>query len=162
MPNPLVSDYGVPVERVIKTGFGAVTGYGACSMSDFDGRGILYIGKGDFEKKGGHVLLAAFKIVRAAIPEATLDIVGQGSPAGDYRRRHQSWFRSRSRGCSSSFMRRAHGSRCRLSSIAIHYGARSDVGRHALRDFDYGAMPELLGDAGYAVSGMIRSRWQRP
>ena len=73
----LINDYGVAENRVIITGFGA--GLGAAPRLDkqFDGKTLLYIGKGDFEKKGGLVLLEAFRLLKQHIPQAVLHIVGQ-------------------------------------------------------------------------------------
>jgi glycosyltransferase involved in cell wall biosynthesis len=147
----LVDDYNVPRERVIKTGFGAGTGYGAMLDKDFDGRSILYIGKGDFEKKGGHVLLAAFKIVRAAIPDVTLDIVGQDRLPETLDGVTNHGF-VRDRPFLVELMRRAHV--FTLPSLVdrnpITVLEAMSAGTPCVTS-DYGAMPELLGDAGYAV-----------
>jgi glycosyltransferase involved in cell wall biosynthesis len=73
----LIEHYDIPAHRVIVSGFGAGVGFGEPYRKKFDGRTILYIGKGDFEKKGGHLLLKAFEQVREQAPEATLHVVGQ-------------------------------------------------------------------------------------
>jgi glycosyltransferase involved in cell wall biosynthesis len=147
----LVSDYNVPVERVIKTGFGAGTGYGAVIDKDFDCRSILYIGKGDFEKKGGHVLLAAYKIVRAAMPQVTLDIVGQDRLPETLEGVTNHGF-VRDRALLVELMRKAHV--FTLPSLVdrnpITVLEAMSAGTPCVTS-DYGAMPELLGDAGYAV-----------
>lgn len=71
----LIQDYGVPPERVTTTGAGVnleelpeLTGTTAAPT-------ILFIGN-DFVRKGGLVLLEAFRAVRAAVPGVRLQLVG--------------------------------------------------------------------------------------
>jgi starch synthase len=74
-----VDDFGVPPERV--TAVGAGPNFDATRIPDRTGaRGsraptILFVG-GEFERKGGDVLLEAFRLVREQIPDARLVVVG--------------------------------------------------------------------------------------
>jgi glycosyltransferase involved in cell wall biosynthesis len=72
-----VRDFGVPPKRVITIGAGinldAVPAYQEGKR--YDGQEVLFIGK-DFERKGGWVLLEAFRAVRERCPRATLHLVG--------------------------------------------------------------------------------------
>ncbi len=71
----IVNDYAIKEEKVITVGCGV----NLEEMEDFpkkyDGKTILFIGI-DFERKGGNVLLEAFKKVRKGIPDAKLIIAG--------------------------------------------------------------------------------------
>jgi glycosyltransferase involved in cell wall biosynthesis len=74
----LISDYGIPSERV------AVVGLGATHRSLAAGRvwsppHFLFVGL-DWERKGGPLLLRAFARVREVLPAATLDVVGGHPP----------------------------------------------------------------------------------
>jgi glycosyltransferase involved in cell wall biosynthesis len=73
----MIDDYGLPELRV------EAVGEGLC----FDElpsprtpkvwhQDVLFVGKGDFQRKGGEVLLAAFSRVRSRLPSARLTIVG--------------------------------------------------------------------------------------
>jgi glycosyltransferase involved in cell wall biosynthesis len=73
----LISHYNVRPESAVTTGFGAAAAFGEPYEKKFDGNTILYIGKGDFEKKGGMLLMKAFERVRDTLPSAQLHIVGQ-------------------------------------------------------------------------------------
>lgn len=78
----LIADYGVAPSKAVAVGEG-------CNLpaplldrrreSDrggaYDGRTVLYVGY-EFERKGGPVLLDAFRRVRAAVPDAELLIAG--------------------------------------------------------------------------------------
>lgn len=72
--NSLISEYGIEESNV-------VTVYAGLNMripADFDkvyNNNILFVGK-DFERKGGEVLLSAFKLVKMQIHDATLTIAG--------------------------------------------------------------------------------------
>jgi len=69
----LLRDYRVPDEKICIVGLGANV---VCTprLKDWDAPRILWVGV-DWERKGGDILLEAFR--RAAIPRATLDLVGQ-------------------------------------------------------------------------------------
>ena len=77
--NSLITDYGIEPEKAVATGFGAGLLHSDRYSKSFDGRTLLFIGKGDFEKKGGLVLLEAFGLVRREIPDAILHVVGPPS-----------------------------------------------------------------------------------
>lgn len=73
----LVLDYAVPSDRVTVTG-GGVNFH---TLPDAPGQRprtvptILFVGN-DFTRKGGHVLLEAFRLVRQTMPDARLRLVG--------------------------------------------------------------------------------------
>jgi len=76
----VIADYDVPATRV-----GCV--FSGCNVPVGDaveraGRGILFVGV-DWERKGGPELVAAFRVVRAAIPAAELWIVGCSPAVSD-------------------------------------------------------------------------------
>lgn len=73
----LVSDYRIAPEKVVVTGYGPGLEYlpDSNSKKEYDGKTILFVGF-DFKRKGGYVLLEAFKIVREKILDAKLIIVG--------------------------------------------------------------------------------------
>jgi glycosyltransferase involved in cell wall biosynthesis len=72
-----IRDFGVPPGRVVTVGAGinldAVPAYREGKR--YDRQELLFIGK-DFERKGGWVLLEAFRAVRDRCPAATLHLVG--------------------------------------------------------------------------------------
>lgn len=71
----LRADYGIPGERVTNVGGGAnFTTIPALSETVREPT-ILFVGK-DWQRKGGDVLIEAFRIVRAQFPGARLQIVG--------------------------------------------------------------------------------------
>lgn len=71
----LIQDYGVPAEKVTTTG----AGINLDQLPELTGRAqaptVLFIGN-DFVRKGGLVLLEAFRAVRREIPTARLQLVG--------------------------------------------------------------------------------------
>lgn len=73
--NSFINDYGIKPEKVILVNYGTTL----ANIPDFsktnDKKNILFVGK-DFKRKGGHVLLEAFKKVRNEIKDAKLTIVG--------------------------------------------------------------------------------------
>lgn len=71
----LIDDYGVREEKAIKVGYGLTQDTIPEFTKSYDGKTILFIGM-DFERKGGYVLLEAFKEVRKQIADAKLIIVG--------------------------------------------------------------------------------------
>lgn len=72
-----IEDFGVPEDRVVTVGVGinfeAIPSY--VPDKRYDRREILFIGV-DFARKGGWVLLEAFRRVRERFPDASLHIVG--------------------------------------------------------------------------------------
>jgi len=80
----LLHDYGIAAENVSVVGLGGHVEGSKDGEKQFDGRTILFVGR-DFERKGGPLLLQAFRGVRATIPNARLVIVGptaRGSEPG--------------------------------------------------------------------------------
>jgi glycosyltransferase involved in cell wall biosynthesis len=72
----IVEDYSVPRERVEVVYSGCNTDLPSAAPSrDRLPRRVLFVGV-EWERKGGPVLLEAFKEVRQSFPEALLDIVG--------------------------------------------------------------------------------------
>lgn len=71
----IIDDYGVPAERVTRVGAGS--NLKALPVIDRSRRTptVLFIGN-DFVRKGGEVLLEAFRAVKEAVPEAILQLVG--------------------------------------------------------------------------------------
>jgi glycosyltransferase involved in cell wall biosynthesis len=75
----LVRDYGVDPARVRVVGAGANVFPEKAPRRD-DGRTIVFVGF-DFARKGGHVLLEAFALLRRRVPRARLIIAGAPLPA---------------------------------------------------------------------------------
>lgn len=143
----LINDYHVDGRRVITAGFGAGIGFGDPYEKRFDGRSILYIGKGDFEKKGGTLLLQAFELVKQEIPDAVLHVVGQEHLPEVSGMVNHGFVRDRNR--IVELMRAAHVfalpslvDRNPISILEAMAAATPCIAS------DYGAMPELVGDAG--------------
>lgn len=73
----VVNDYGISPDKVVVTGYGPTLdkipddNY----KKEYDGKTILFVGF-DFKRKGGYVLLEAFKKAREVIKDARLIIVG--------------------------------------------------------------------------------------
>lgn len=146
----LVNNYGVTQDKVIVSGFGAGLGEVLKYHKHFDGRSILFIGKGDFAKKGGYILLEAFKTVRAHIPDAALHIVGQDN------------IPSREGVINHGFIRDRQRLGDLMKSCCV-FTLPSLVDRNPLTVIEamasstpcvvsnYGAIPEILADAGIVV-----------
>lgn len=143
----LLAHYGVEPARAVTTGFGAGAIFGEPYEKSFDGRSILYIGKGDFEKKGGTLLMKAFEQVRHEIPDALLHVVGQERlPVAEGVVNH-GFVRDKAR--LVGLMRQAHVfalpslvDRNPISILEAMAAATPCIAS------DYGAMPEMVGDAG--------------
>lgn len=143
----LIAHYAVAPEKAVASGFGAGDLFGEPYQKEFDGKTILYIGKGDFEKKGGKLLLEAFMQVRKALPQAQLHIVGQDRlPAVEGVFNH-GFVRDRMR--LVGLMRAAHVfalpslvDRNPISILEAMSAATPCIAS------DYGAMPGMVGDAG--------------
>ena len=71
----LMNYYGVAPERIQTVGYGLSMEERKDFKKEYDGKTILFIGM-DFERKGGFVLLEAFRQVRKEIPDAKLIIIG--------------------------------------------------------------------------------------
>lgn len=74
----LVADYGIAASRITVAG-GGLNFHSLPVPRSAPARepNILFVGR-EFERKGGDVLLEAFRMVRAIVPSATLHIVGTG------------------------------------------------------------------------------------
>jgi glycosyltransferase involved in cell wall biosynthesis len=143
----LVGQYGVARERAVTSGFGAGSAFGEPYDKVFDGETILYIGKGDFEKKGGLVLLEAFAKVRQSLPRTRLHVVGQERLPAAAGVVNHGFVRERAR--LVDLMRAAHVfalpslvDRNPISLLEAMAAATPCVAS------DYGAMPGMVGDAG--------------
>jgi len=71
----LVKDYGCAQDKVVCVYSGHNVPIQANPAKKYDQKNILFVGV-DWERKGGPELLAAFRLVRERIPDATLTIVG--------------------------------------------------------------------------------------
>jgi len=81
----LIDTYGVSPARVSRAGAGAsVTPSAPPSrdLSRYARRNVLFVGV-DWARKGGPDLLAAFRLLRARLPDATLTIVGCKPPEAE-------------------------------------------------------------------------------
>jgi glycosyltransferase involved in cell wall biosynthesis len=74
----LERDYGVEPERVRVVGAGANVFPEKAPRRD-DGHTVVFVGF-DFARKGGHVLLEAFRLLRRRIPRARLVVAGAAAP----------------------------------------------------------------------------------
>ena len=73
----VIEDYGTDPNRVIVVGEGMnFQSFPVGTNEDYSRRTILFIGK-DFERKGGFVLLDAFRKVKSIMPDVQLIIAGQ-------------------------------------------------------------------------------------
>ncbi len=78
----LIDDYGCDPDRVIRVGGGANLATPSLEAKRYDSQIALFVG-GDFERKGGETLLAAWKIVHSKLPDAKLWVVGPKRKVGD-------------------------------------------------------------------------------
>lgn len=72
----LIEDYGIPGEKITVVGASGNYTEPYQGEKSFGTKQILFNGS-DFERKGGDLLLAAFKQVKQAIPDAKLVIIGK-------------------------------------------------------------------------------------
>jgi glycosyltransferase involved in cell wall biosynthesis len=75
----LFADYGIPQSRVVSVGSGANIEPPGGRIKQFGSKQILFNGS-DFARKGGDIVLSAFRIVRGVHPDARLLIVGNEAP----------------------------------------------------------------------------------
>src|SRR5262249_30384902 len=111
---------------------------------------VLFIGKGDFEKKGGLVLLEAFGLVRREIPEAVLHVVGQASIPRVPGVASHGFVADRTE--LRDLMKAAHV--FVLPSFVDRFGVSLIEAMAAATPCiasDYGALPEVVADAGLVV-----------
>lgn len=78
----LINDYGIDPEKVVVTGSSGNFKVGEQPKEDFSRPVALFVGL-EFERKGGFVLLDAWKRVHEKMPEAELWIVGPRKPLAD-------------------------------------------------------------------------------
>lgn len=71
----LVGDYGIPAAQISVVGHGASIAHLHAGTRSDAGMRILFDGS-DLHRKGGDVLLAAWPLIRQALPTATLTVVG--------------------------------------------------------------------------------------
>jgi glycogen(starch) synthase len=71
----LIRDYGVDPERVATVGTAGHYGPTSMETRSYGGRRIIFNGS-EFERKGGDLVLAAFRMLRERVPDAALRIVG--------------------------------------------------------------------------------------
>jgi glycosyltransferase involved in cell wall biosynthesis len=76
----IVSDYGIPAEKVHVVGIGRnIEPGGAAVERDWSLPRFLFVGA-EWERKNGPRVLAAFARLRADVPDARLDVVGAHPP----------------------------------------------------------------------------------
>lgn len=68
-------DYDIPKDKITVAGAGSNHNITPQSHTSYNNKNILFIGI-QFERKGGPLILEAFKKVRKKIPQATLTIIG--------------------------------------------------------------------------------------
>ena len=145
-------DYGIADDKVVVTGFGANFDANAALGKDFSQKHVLFVGKGDFIKKGGEDLLKAFRIVRETCPDAVLHVVGQDKVKSRPRDNIISYGfvsdKAKLNGLmaqASVFVLPSYVDRNPISVIeAMSTGTACIVS-------GYGAMPEMVGDTGLVV-----------
>jgi len=81
----ICNDYGYPPERVAAIGCGPVRAPSRAtepSLARYSASRILFAGR-DWQRKGGPILLEAYRIVRSRMPASTLTIIGPSTPPAD-------------------------------------------------------------------------------
>jgi glycogen synthase len=73
--NSLVNDYGIPAEKIHVVGSSGNFRASSTAQKTFGTHQILFQGS-EFERKGGDLLLQAFRFIRESVPNATLVIIG--------------------------------------------------------------------------------------
>jgi len=71
----VVDDYGIESDRVMAVGGGSNFSIPPLDHGPYDAQRILFVGK-DFERKGGPLIVEAFRRVRQILPNAKLVIAG--------------------------------------------------------------------------------------
>lgn len=71
----LVNRLGIPAEKVHYAGSGINVDYETTDKSERKGNKILFVGI-DFKRKGGYLVVEAFKILRKRMPDAELYVAG--------------------------------------------------------------------------------------
>ncbi len=147
----LVEDYGIDEDKIHPIGFLAGEGHSEEVVTKkFDGRTILFVGKGDFEKKGGRLLLDAFRKIRQRLPEARLIIAGQQQAFDEPGVESVGFIRDRNR--MRELFEQAHV--FALPSFVDRFGMTlleaMSAGTPVIAA-NYAAMPEIVGDTGRLV-----------
>lgn len=75
----LIQDYGVPAHKITVVGSSGDFQEPYAGEKSLGSRQILFNGS-DFERKGGDLVLSAFRMVKQVIPEAKLVIIGKKLP----------------------------------------------------------------------------------
>ena len=73
--NSVINDYGIPSAKITVAGAGSNHSDEPLIHKSYANKNILFIGV-QFERKGGDLILNAFRILRKVMPDATLTIVG--------------------------------------------------------------------------------------
>jgi glycosyltransferase involved in cell wall biosynthesis len=73
--NSVINDYGVPPAKITVAGAGCNHNEEPLLHENYGNKNILFIGV-QFERKGGALILDAFRILRKLMPDATLTIIG--------------------------------------------------------------------------------------
>jgi glycogen synthase len=73
--NSLVNDYDIPAEKIHVVGSSGKFRDTSTAQKTFGTQQILFQGS-EFERKGGDLLLQAFRLIRERVPNATLVIIG--------------------------------------------------------------------------------------
>jgi len=72
-----VADFGLPEHKVHYAGFGSPFAAESLKDKNYGQQRILFIASHSFERKGGEVLLSAFRKVRKSLPNSRLVLVGR-------------------------------------------------------------------------------------
>ena len=78
----VTNDYGIDPGKVVVCGAGPNLAQAPHPHGPYDGQTILFVGR-DFQRKGGVLLLEAFRRVRTQLPKAKLVIVGCNPPVDE-------------------------------------------------------------------------------
>lgn len=76
LSSSFINDFNIDKNKVVPV-YAGINMHDVCvdKSRSYDGNNILFVGK-DFERKGGAVLLEAFRMIKKEIKDATLSIVG--------------------------------------------------------------------------------------
>lgn len=77
----VIDDYGCSPERVVAVGAGANQSLGSLGEKDYSAPRALFVGV-DFARKGGYILLEAWRTVQEHVPDAELIIAGPNRDPG--------------------------------------------------------------------------------
>ncbi len=74
--NSLIKDYGIKAQKITTVGLASLFKEPYNGIKNFGTQRILFNGS-DFERKGGDIVLKAFKIVKEKLPNASLTVIGK-------------------------------------------------------------------------------------